>query len=210
MIDRVAQARGPRPVTPVQRIEAKRWQDVQQPSRMRFRHRHFGSEPASSPDTSGRGADGSAPGLGPGGRGFESRRPDGQTRARSPRRRRGSPSGGVSNIILTEGLIPLCPTQHAQAAAFTVDQLRQVKNNAQDSPACDPIGDVRTQTVKLSGGPVADTFTPLRAGTARAEITRQRAVIRERLQSAATSAADPSSAKAQQACRLARGRCRFR
>ena len=81
---------------------------------------------------------------------------------------------------------------------------------AADSPACDPIDDVRTQTVKLSGGPVADIFTPLRAGTARAEITRQRAAIRERLQSAATSAADPSSAKAQQACRLARGRCRFR
>ena len=37
------------------------------------------------------------------------------------------------------------------------------------SPACDPIDDVRTQTVKLSGGPVADIFTPLRAGTARAQ-----------------------------------------
>jgi hypothetical protein len=39
------------------------------------------------------------------------------------------PEWHVEHHHRLEGLIPLCPTHHAQAAAFTIDQLRQFKKN---------------------------------------------------------------------------------
>ena len=44
------------------------------------------------------------------------------------------PEWHVEHHHRLEGLIPLCPTHHAQAAAFTVDQLRQFKSTAHERP----------------------------------------------------------------------------
>ncbi len=40
------------------------------------------------------------------------------------------PEWHVENHHRPEGLIPLCPTHHAQAASFTIEQLRQMKRSA--------------------------------------------------------------------------------
>src|SRR4051812_5561180 len=45
------------------------------------------------------------------------------------------PEWHVEHHHRPEGLIPLCPTHHAQAAAFTVTQLRELKAAAHHRPA---------------------------------------------------------------------------
>ena len=50
-----------------------------------------------------------------------------------------------------EGLIPLCSTHHAQAEAFTVDQLRQFKKLAHDHPAPGTFQWLRQELVGVVG-----------------------------------------------------------
>lgn len=61
------------------------------------------------------------------------------------------PEWHVEHHHRLEGLIPLCPTHHAQAAAFTIEQLRQFKNRAHDRPAAGRFEWLRRELVGAVG-----------------------------------------------------------
>ena len=62
------------------------------------------------------------------------------------------PEWHVEHHHRPEGIIPLCATHHAQASAFTVDQLRQMKINAHEHPASGRFQWLRNELVGVVGG----------------------------------------------------------
>jgi hypothetical protein len=62
------------------------------------------------------------------------------------------PEWHIQHHHAPEGLIPLCPTHHAQAEAFTVDQLREFKQLARNRPATGRFEFLRRDLVGAVGG----------------------------------------------------------
>ena len=71
------------------------------------------------------------------------------------------PEWHIENHHRPEGIIPLCPTHHSQASAFTIEQLRAFKRAAYGRPASGRFEWLRRELVGAVGGCLFHETSPL-------------------------------------------------